>query len=253
MTATPQTGAAPAFQLAEIRQLILNDLPPLPAVTAPAQLGQMAPFWTWLSAAQGGKQPVLNHPRIALFVSGHDETAIARTVNALYRTDGDLTSLAGTANADLQIYEMKQSAGGAFSEAEATQALAYGMMSVQNGVDFLSIALPVPESAAAAITIKSAIKNGNDPLTALMQAARADICAAVGAAIAARLARIPVLLDGSAAAIVIDIIDAIKPLQALHCRPLENFFPAASGMPAGAAGAVTIPLLKSVAAIKQGT
>lgn len=264
MTATlrPATAAAPqtALTLEDIRHLVTQDFPPLSAQVPPAgaaALGALAPLWQWLADTQGKTQPTLRHPRIALFLSRHGIAAdlqrdLAQLPAALAKPAHPLSAIAADINADLQVYELDidtasgdPALGVALSEAEALQALAYGMMAVQPGIDCTVIALPNPAAAIAAHNLRTALDAKQDALAALLQYGSFDIAAALGAAIAARLAKAPVLLDDSAE-IIGDILRALSPAAALHSRPARDVMTADMTPAAGLRAALALVLLKGI-------
>jgi len=259
--ARPANAAAPqtALTLEDIRHLVTQDFPLLSAQVPPAgiaALGTLAPLWQWLADTQG-KTPALRHPRIALFLSRHGIAAdvqqdLAALPAALARPAHPLSAIAAEINADLQVYELDidtasgdPARGPALGEAEALQALAYGMMAVQPGIDCAVIALPNPAAALAAQNLRAALDAKQDALKALLQYGGFDIAAALGAAIAARLAKAPVLLDDSAE-IIGDILQALAPAAALHCRSARDVITADMAPAAGLRAALALVLLKGL-------
>lgn len=252
---TPQS----ALTLEDIRQLVTADFPPL-SVQEPRAgtdtLGTLAPLWQWLADTQG-KAPALRHPRIALFLGRHGIAAdmqmdLAHLPAVLAEPMHPLSAIAAEINADLQVYELDldsasgdPACGPALAEAEAMQALAYGMMAVQPGIDCVVIALPNPAAAVAAQSLRTALENKEDALAALLQYGGFDIAAALGATIAARLAKAPVLLDDSAA-IVADLLQSLAPAAALHLRHAKDVVAQDMSPAAGLRGALALSLLKTL-------
>lgn len=227
-----QPAAQAAMTLDDIRRLAREEMPPLSAQIAPsgaAALGLYAPLRQWLADVQGKAQPVLRHPRIALFLSRHGtapdmQTDIHLLPAALGKPAHPLAAVAAEMNADLQVYELDlarasgdPAAGAAMEADEALQAIAYGMMAVQPGIDSLVIALPNPAAQIAAAPMRTALAQGKDALDTLTAFGGFDMAAALGAALAARLAKTPVLLDDSAA-VIADLLAALAPNAALHLR-----------------------------------
>ncbi|MDP2205209.1 MAG: nicotinate-nucleotide--dimethylbenzimidazole phosphoribosyltransferase [Alphaproteobacteria bacterium] len=261
MTSAPQPAQPQAaFTLDDIRRLVMQDFPPLSAQVPPAgaaTLGTFAPLRQWLADTQGKTQPALRHPRIALFLSRHGiggelQQDLAQLPAALAKPAHPLSAIAADINADLQVYELDidtasgdPAQGAALSEAEAMQALAYGMMAVQPGIDCAVIALPNPAAALAAQNLRAALDGKQDALAALLQFGGFDIAAALGAAIAARLAKAPVLLDDSAE-IIGDLLQAFTPAAALHCRTARDVIAADMKPTAGLRAALALALLKSL-------
>lgn len=261
MTSVPQAAApGAAFTLDDIRRLVTADFPPLSAQVAPkgaGALGTLAPLRQWLADVQGKTPPALRHPRIALFLSRHGMAAdlqedLAQLPAALAKPAHPLSAIAADGNADLQVYELDlgtasgdPAQGPALSETEALQALAYGMMAVQSGVDCAVIALPNPAAAMAAANLRRALAQKQDALSALLQYGGFDIAAALGAAIAARLAKAPVLLDDSAE-VIAEILAALAPDAAAHIRSARDVMPQDMTPAAGLRAALALPLLKAI-------
>lgn len=265
---TAQTAAAAqsqpqaAITLEDIRHLVRSDFPALSAQIAPAAaqtLGTLAPLRQWLADTQGKALPDLRHPRIALFLSRHGMAAdiqddLHLLPAALAKPAHPLSAIAATLNADLQVYELDietasgdPAQGPALGEAEALQALSYGMMAVQSGVDSAVIALSNPAAAVAAENIRTALAKGDDALAALLQFGGFDIAAALGAAIAARLAKAPVILDDSAE-VIGDMLAALAPQGAAHLRRARDILPAEMQNPAaGLRAALALALATSLA------
>lgn len=232
--------------LEDIRRLVREDLPALSAQALPDAapgLGRLAALRQWLADVQGRLQPAIRHPRAALFLSRHGFAAerqqgLDDLPAAIARPGHPLSAMAAGLNADLQVYELDlarasgdPAQGPALTEQDALQALAYGMMSVQPGVDALVLALPNPAARLAAQAIRDDLAQGADPLLALLKHGGFDIAAALGAAVAARLAKVPVLLDSSA-----DVIDALlrafSPDAAAHLRTAPDVIDTAAEAPA---------------------
>lgn len=267
MTTIPQTapdGGADARGLAtpldEIRALVTRDLPEMPPVAATGEsLGDFAGLWRWLAAAQHAARPEIRHPRIALFAARHGAFAekqqgLADSLAAFNAGTHPVAPLALESNADLKVYELDLEtpsrdyrAEKALSEQEAAQALAYGMMSVQPGVDLLLLAAVNPVADLAAEEISRALKAKMDPFDALLRFGGFDIAAITGAIVAARLARMPVVLDGFAAETAAALLQALRPDAAAHARKASGILSEKTALPPPCAGALLVPLLRSLA------
>lgn len=189
-------------------------------------------------------------------------------------------------------------AGPATAPDEAARALSYGMTAVEDGIDLLVIAAQAAGGGLAASAILSGLLGGlaadwlgDGPFDVLPEAraellalataatarARADardvldwlphlagleVCAMVGAIIAARQARTPVVLDGIGALTGAAIVRALDPRLLDHCIAADGDLPAPGralipslglrslshlGLAAGdgAAGALGVSLLKA--------
>jgi len=256
--AQPATAVAtPALALEDIRRLAQQDLPALVQPAAPASLGDFAPHWQWMTAAQGKAKAAIRHPRLAVFISSHgafadEQENIAALPATLGNSKHPLSALAAQQNADLQIYELDlQTAstdfrsGPALSADNAVQAIAYGMMAVQPGVDFLILATANPVTAKLAAEIKTALNKGDDVLQALLQYGGFDLCACLGAALAARLARVPVLLDDTAD-ITHDILAALNADATTHIRRATDILPQQMPDNCGLRAGLALGLLQSL-------
>lgn len=260
MTAQPQTQPQAALTLDDIRALARQDLPPLSAQVPPANaaaLGTLAPMRQWVADVQAKAQPSMRHPRITLFLSRHGiaedlQQDLAALTAALSKPSHPLSAIASEINADLQVYELDLTTasgnpqnGAAMDETGAMQALAYGMMAVQPGVDTVVIALPNPAVPMAAKSIAHALGHKEDALDALLQYGSFDIAAALGAALAARLAKAPVLLDDSAE-IIAPLLAALSPSAALHVLPARAVITQDMAPAAGIRGALALSLFKAI-------
>lgn len=142
--------------------------------------------------------------------------------------------------------------GPAMGEAECARAIAYGMMAVEDGIELLAlgemgigntsaaaaiclalqggdasdwtgpgtgVAGSALEAKIAAVSTGVAVNNAamTDPLHVLRCLGGQEIAALTGAVIAARVARIPVLLDGYTCTAAAAILHAIDPALLDHC------------------------------------
>jgi nicotinate-nucleotide--dimethylbenzimidazole phosphoribosyltransferase len=140
----------------------------------------------------------------------------------------------------------------AMSEEECARAMAYGMMAVEPGIDVLALgemgignttsaaalcpalfggtgadwAGPGTGVAGAALRRKIAVIDAalerhrpalGDPFDALRRLGGLEFAAVVGAAMAARMARVPVLLDGFACTAAAAVLFAADPRALDHC------------------------------------
>jgi nicotinate-nucleotide--dimethylbenzimidazole phosphoribosyltransferase len=256
---SPQPVTASRESLAELRSLITNDLPPLQrCAVPPVNLGDLGPLWRWLADAQHKARPAIRHPRLSLFMAEHGahlerQRDLPHILSGLQQGSHPAAAIAREANADLQVYDLSGGpaarnflAAKALEETEAAQAVAYGMMSVQPGVDLLVLSALNPVAEDAAAGIEAALQAGLDPLDSLLRFGGLDIAAMLGAAATARLAKIPVLLDGKAAEIVKPVLAALKAGAADHAMPTSAALPLSMALPPPVQGALLVPLLKSI-------
>lgn len=246
--------------LGEIAGMVRNVLPELPAVTAGGdKLGKYAGIWRWLAAAQHQSAPAIAHPRIALFMAAHGafpekQGGLPAALQELRGGGHKICALAQDANADLQVYELNIDATprdfrteDALLPHEAGHAASYGLMAVQPGIDLLVAAALNPAAEKAGEQIIAALKAGGEPFAALMKFGGLDIAAMTGAIIAARLAHIPVLLDGKAATAAAAIVQALRNDAAAHARDAAAILEDRMHPQPGVAGALLVPFLKSLA------
>lgn len=258
MSVQPLSSAPHASPLDEIRALILNDLPALPPAAAAEQLGGLAPVWRWLSAAQHKARPAIHRPRVALFMAAHGahperQTVLPGLLADLKNGAHAVSPLVTAADADLQVYELDLSRPShdfrkepALNEQDAARAISYGMMAVQPGVDLLLLSALNPAADLAAAAISRSLAGKNDPLETLLRFGGFDIAAITGAIAAARLARIPVILDGPAAEASGGILRALHPDALAHARDAAALLAEKTQLPPPCHGVMLIPFLKSL-------
>jgi nicotinate-nucleotide--dimethylbenzimidazole phosphoribosyltransferase len=274
--------SAPTFE--EMRR-ILRDLPgpDLEAQTKvvarqteltkpPGSLGRLEELAEWLAAWQGRAQPRIERPRIAVFagthgvarrgVSAYPPEVTQQMVKNFLSGGAAINQLAGAIDADLRIYELDLdhptedfTRAPAMSEARAANAIAYGMMASEPGIDVLCLgemgianttaaaalcaalfggtgadwAGPGTGVQGAALTHKIAVIDealarhreavaARDPLTLLAAVGGEEFAAIAGAILAARMGRIPVLLDGYACTAAAAVLFAADRRALDHCR-----------------------------------
>ena len=289
----------------------------------PGSLGRLEEIAEWLAAWQGRASPRVERPRIAVFAGTHGVAArgvsayppevTGQMVKNFLSGGAAINQLAGSIDADLRIYELDLdhptddfTKGPAMSEARTANAMAYGMMAAEPGIDVLCLGEMGIANTTTAATLCAALFGGagadwagpgtgvqgkallhkiavidealahhraliaqRDPLAMLAAVGGEEFAAIAGAVLAARMGRIPVLLDGyacTAAAAVLYAIDrhaldhclvahrSAEPghtrlLEAIGQRPLLDF-----GMRLGeaSAAALAVPLLKAAAACHNG-
>lgn len=289
----------------------------------PGSLGRLEEIAEWLAAWQGRASPRVERPRIAVFAGTHGVAArgvsayppevTGQMVKNFLSGGAAINQLAGSIDADLRIYELDLehptddfTKGVAMSEARTANAMAYGMMAAEPGIDVLCLGEMGIANTTTAATLCAALFGGagadwagpgtgvqgkalahkiavidealahhraliaqRDPLALLAAVGGEELAAIAGAVLAARMGRIPVLLDGyacTASAAVLYAIDrhaldhclvahrSAEPghtrlLEAIGQRPLLDF-----GMRLGeaSAAALAVPLLKAAAACHNG-
>lgn len=256
--AAPQPAQQDAT-LGEIAEMARTVLPEMPPVTTGGEaLGKHAVTWRWLAAAQYQPKPVIRHPRIALFMARHGaypekQEGLATALEQLRDGAHALSPLAQDANADLQVYELNlDTAPRDFRREqsllphEAGHAASYGLMAVQPGIDLMVAACLNPAAELAGEKILDLLKNKTAPLDALLAAGGLDIAGLLGALIAARLAHIPVLLDGKGAAAAAAILQSLRDDAAAHTRSAADILEDKLQAQPGMTGALLVTFLKSL-------
>lgn len=144
------------------------------------------------------------------------------------------------------------SQGPAMNEEDAVRAIAYGMMAVEEGFDCMALGEMGIANTTAAAALSAGLYGGGgadwagpgtgvtgealqnkaavidaalaanadalgEPLDALTALGGFEFCAIVGAVIACRLARTPVILDGFACTAAASVLHAIRPDLLDHC------------------------------------
>ena len=240
-------------------------------VVAGRSLGELDAIAHWVATWQGRYPPQLGHGRIAVFAGSHGVAAggTAALVAEIVAGNGAVNRLAKMHDADLQIYEMALDQPTAdftlvpaMSEAECVTAIAYGMTAVEPGIQLLAlgtlgvggriaaaalchllfggeVADWVPKNAPTEI-IKAGVARhqatAETPLAALACLGGQELAAIVGAVIAARAVRVPVLLDGFVALAAAAVLQRIAPGMLDHCRIADRTEDAALDKLAGIIG-----------------
>jgi nicotinate-nucleotide--dimethylbenzimidazole phosphoribosyltransferase len=233
-------------------------------------LGRLEALTEWLCAWQGRHPPGLDRPRVAVFAGNHGVAArgvsaypaevTAQMVANFIDGGAAVNQLCRVMDADFRVYEMALEAptldfteAPAMDEATCARAIAYGMMTVEPGIDVLclgemgignttsaaamSLALFGGEAAdwvgpgtgvrAEALALKTEVVAAGvkrheesfiDPLSVMACLGGQELAAIAGAIIAARLARIPVLIDGYAASAAAAVLHKLTPGLLDHCQ-----------------------------------
>ena len=239
-------------------------------LTKPAgSLGRLEELAVWLATWQGRNPPSVERPYAAVFagnhgiagkgVSAYPAEVTAQMVQNFIDGGAAVNQLCGLANADLRVYEMALddptgdiSEGPAMDEADCAGAMAYGMMTVETGIDVLSLGEMGIGNTTAAAAICHGLFGGeaadwvgpgsgidaarmaekaalvakavelhraalDDPLQVLCRLGGRELAAIAGAVLAARMARTPVVLDGYACTAAASVLYALDPHALDHC------------------------------------
>jgi nicotinate-nucleotide--dimethylbenzimidazole phosphoribosyltransferase len=238
----------------------------------PGSLGRLEEIAEWLAAWQGRAQPRVERPRVVVFagshgvakrgVSAYPPEVTQQMVKNFLNGGAAINQLSAAIDADLRIYELDLehptedfTQAAAMSEARTANAMAYGMMAAETGIDVLCLgemgiantttaatlcaalfggtgadwAGPGTGVAGAALVNKIAVIDqalahhkaaiaARDPLTLLASVGGEEFAAIAGAVIAARAGRIPVLLDGYACTAAAAVLYAVDHHALDHCR-----------------------------------
>ncbi len=231
------------FENQEIQQLITSFQPLPPAGNTP---GRLEPTLQWLADSTQKWPLSWNHPRLSLFWANHgfaEKGAESAILSRCLEGVSGLNRLAEAANTDLRLYEMDldtptaditKGADAAMSEEDMVRAMAYGMMSVEPGLNFMAIgaAGAGSEDSALALThlhqgstptaplLKSLIDKAGDKrgLDALRVIGGFEIAALCGAMLSARLANVSVLVEGPAGCAAYMILHHHNPHAVAHVR-----------------------------------
>jgi nicotinate-nucleotide--dimethylbenzimidazole phosphoribosyltransferase len=226
---------AQAAPLEEIRRLI-GSLPPWPEAAeadiaeADGSLGLLDGLVAWAAAGQRHGRLRLDRPRAALFLGcwdADDDGAAQAALDAVRAGGSRLNALSRHNDAELRVYEMAVGgAGEALGPDECATAMAYGMTAVEDGLDLLCLAAAGPGRAAAAANLSRALFDEKDePLAALARHGGHALAALAGAVAAARMARVPVILDGFAALAAAAVLYRLDAGALDHCalaQPLDG-------------------------------
>lgn len=268
------TETAPGASLAEIRSLLdgMPEAAPLPA-TLPDEPDLFQALHAWLSSWQARAMPSLARPRAALYLGCYDDAAagLAETIAAdVQNGDAPVLRLCQEFDVDLRLYEMAAGAAPDLDDAACATAMAYGMMAVEDGLDILCVTGIGPGVDAAGLALADAVfADRSDPLDVLRRLGGHALAGMAGAVIAARVARVPVILDGVAAAAAGAVLHRLDGRALDHCLigPLDPEGPHAALLerigkapvadfgiapPPGCGGLIALPILRGAVASQPG-
>jgi nicotinate-nucleotide--dimethylbenzimidazole phosphoribosyltransferase len=242
----------------------------------PGSLGRLEEIVEWLACWQARNHPRVEHPRVAIFAGTHGVAArgvsayppevTAQMVKNFLSGGAAINQLATAIDADLRIYELDLehptedfTKAPALDEVRCANAMAFGMVTAEPGIDVLCLGEMGIANTTAASALCAALFGGmgidwagpgtgvkgaalankikvidealafhkdtiatRDPLKILAALGGMELAAIAGAVLAARMGRIPVLLDGfvcTAAAAVLYAVDAraLDHCMVAHC------------------------------------
>jgi nicotinate-nucleotide--dimethylbenzimidazole phosphoribosyltransferase len=199
-----------------------------------------------------------NHGVVAKGVSAYPQAVTGQMVQNFVDGGAAVNQLCQLIDADLRVYELDLdnptndfTEGPAMDEGDCARAIAYGMMAVEPGIDLLCVGeMGIGNTTAAAAlclglyggsaedwtgpgtgidgeamkrkraAVAQAVANNrwNDGFGMLACLGGLELAAIIGAIIAARLARTPVLLDGFTCTAAAAILHSIDPRALDHCQ-----------------------------------
>ncbi len=199
-----------------------------------------------------------NHGVARRGVSAWPASVTAEMVKNFIAGGAAVNAICGALDAELRVYELSLETPTAdFTEApamtdeECARAIAYGMMAVEPGIDVIAIGEMgiANTTAAAAIALAlhggraedwtgpgagatravldakietvrrgAALHGGQPPLEVLRRLGGYETAAMFGALVAARMGRVPVMLDGYGAAAAAAVLHALDPAGLDHCQ-----------------------------------
>ena len=239
-------------------------------LTKPAgALGRLEALTLWLARWQGRHPPRIERPYTAVFVANHGVAARgvsaypAEVTKQMLRNfiDGGaaVNQLCALVDADLRVYELALeeptqdfTEAPAMSEEDCARAMAYGMMTVEPGIDILALGEMGIGNTTSAAALCHALYGGaaadwagrgtgiddarlahktavieaavarhrpamTNPLEVLRHLGGYELAAILGAVMAARMARVPVVLDGYACTAAAAVLHALDPNGLDHC------------------------------------
>jgi nicotinate-nucleotide--dimethylbenzimidazole phosphoribosyltransferase len=212
---------------------LLSDLPPpdLEARAAceallPEGLGNLASHVLWLAGWRTGA-PSIDRPIFALYAASHSGFPSGRPeLEALAAGEGLLPALAKSLGAGVEAFDLAvdkpvgdPAQGSTMTARECAATIAFGMEATAKRPDFLIVgdAAPGSEWAAGAV-FERLWDEMSPPLEVLTNFGGRETAALLGAIVAARMQRIPVVLVGPAALAAAAVARAVNPAALDHCR-----------------------------------
>lgn len=240
----------------DIRAL-LEDLPgpaPVPSL-ALGGMGRLEEAAAWLAAWSGKAPAAVNRPVIAVYAGAHGVAAhlgegppVRGLLEAMAAGMAPVSGIAQAQGAGLDAYDLAVdrpvgdiTLRAAMSEKECAATMAFGMEALAKQPDLLVVAEAGVggEIAAAALShalfggqpqdwtarpdlVKAAVERaraeGSDsPLDLQRQLGGREMAAAAGAIVAARVQKVPVILDGYGACAAAAALQALRPDAIDHC------------------------------------
>lgn len=189
----------------------------------------------WLAGWQGNPAPSLNEAHICVLASSYEgvdnpDSALDFIASAS-KGKTPVNHLCKDRGVGLRVLEMAPSMphvpGNHWKEAECMAATAFGMEATASGGDLLALTATAPggddisrsviEKIKAEIT-KDTIDSNIDALDMMRMHGGREIAGLVGALVASRSRRLPVLVEGWSAIAALHIIKSVNPRAAEHVQ-----------------------------------
>lgn len=270
-------------------------------------LGRLGAIAEWL-AAWSGSGPQVMRPLVALFAGTHGvapQAAAATQAMVEHCTAGGamVSRICAANDLGLKLFDLALhlpvgdiAREPALDERTCAATMAFGMEAVAGGIDLLCLGAVGAGGATAAVALMAGLYGGSvtdwagpsadaaaaaralalhgahlkDPLEALRRLGGREFAAIAGAILAARMQKVPVLLDGHVALAAAAVLQAAAPAALDHCQlaqlpPGEPCLASAAarmrlaplldlglGDGEGAASALAAGLVKTAAAVHSG-
>ena len=227
----------------DFRNLLAN-LPPLGEAPSLRPGDRIARIATLVSRCAGRAVPRIARAQLALFVGTHagvdaspDDSAYAvkRRIEKLAAGEDPLNRLCLAADLGLKVYDLALdlpvadiTRGPALDERDCAATMAFGMEAV-GGTDLLCISALETDGGRSADAILDALAGNSDavlephrghlrdPLEILRRLGGRETAAIAGAILAARVQKVPVLLDGRTALAAAAVLHAANEDALAHC------------------------------------
>ncbi len=215
-------------------------------------LGRLGELAEWL-AAWTGREPQVLRPLVALFAGTHGGVAGSREatqgmVEHAAAGGAMVCQLCAANDLGLKIFDLALhlpvgdiAQKPALDERGCAATMAFGMEAIAGGIDLVCVGAIGAGSAFSAAALMAALHGGaasdwththvegveralethagnlKDPLEALRRLGGRELAAIAGAILAARMEKIPVVLDGYAALAAAAVLKAANPAALDHC------------------------------------
>ncbi|MBU4435374.1 MAG: nicotinate-nucleotide--dimethylbenzimidazole phosphoribosyltransferase [Alphaproteobacteria bacterium] len=217
------------------------------------QTDRLAEISTWLTVWTGKTPPAVNRPVVALYAGARQSVGprgyARERLEAVASGGATICRLAGAQGAGLEAFDLAIDRptpnavnAAAMSEKECAATMAFGMEALAKQPDLLIPGVIAAESEMIAACLALALFSGQasdwsdapdlviaaverardegglqDPLQVLRQLGGRETAAVAGAILAARVQKVPVVLDGFAACAAAAVLYRIDPELLDHC------------------------------------